>query len=201
MYKSLSESKEFVIVEFYQYIYNSDDVEWLSLSFIKRDICGNQISTIFLSKIISLLVEEKCLDAMTEEGEIYYTINSKGILRAEKTVLSLSYPQNQNLGIPASDRIVTIGDNQEVIDSVLADVEAAEEAIRSSNSLPEEQKSWIREHLSVGKSLLKLKKVSLSAVKSMLLTPLNSAWKYVAEEHSKTIIGKALEALRVWIGL
>ncbi|WP_327754417.1 hypothetical protein VVT58_05655 [Sphingobium sp. SJ10-10] len=102
--------------------------------------------------------------------------------------------------IPASDRLVTVAHNSPEYEDLVQRTESASEAIRSSNSIDEEERGWIRTHISAGLEFIKNRKVLAGAVSALLLEPLLSAYDSVAEEPAKQAILTAIQAVRSFFG-
>lgn len=103
---------------------------------------------------------------------------------------------------PASDRLVSIDHNSKQTVEVLDLTEAANEAIRGSNSLDDEQRGWIREHILAGVEFIRRhKKMLAGAVDVLLLKPLRAAYEAVAEAPAKEAILAAINAIRSMFGL
>ena len=103
--------------------------------------------------------------------------------------------------IPASDRLVEIDHNSSNYRDLVELTEVADEAIRSSNSIEEDGRQWIRDHLKAGLALIKAHKVLATAASAILLTPLLNAYNAVAEEPAKHAILAAINAVRQFFGL
>lgn len=104
--------------------------------------------------------------------------------------------------VPASDRFVQLGDNLPGYGEVASTVEAADEAVRSSNQIGAEEKSWIRVHLKLGIDLLRTGGNALrSALSSLLVEPLKAALKEASEEGVKAAIKVALKAIKTYLGV
>lgn len=103
--------------------------------------------------------------------------------------------------VPASDRLVTIDHNSQEYSDLVEKTEAASESIRSSNSIDEDRRGWIRTHLSAGLEFIKNHKVLAAAASALLLKPLMNAYEAVTEEPAKQAILAAMEAVRAMFGL
>lgn len=103
--------------------------------------------------------------------------------------------------VPASDRLVAIDHNSREFTEVVELTDAASESIRSSNSIDEDKRSWIRDHISAGIALIKKHKVLTSAISALLLTPLMNAYEAVAEEPAKEAILLAINTIRAFFGI
>lgn len=102
--------------------------------------------------------------------------------------------------VPASDRLVAVTHNSPEYEDLVQRTETASEAIRSSNSIDEDDRGWIRTHISAGLEFIKNKKVLAGAVSALLLEPLLSAYDAVAEEPAKQAILTAIQAVRSFFG-
>ncbi|MBV2147151.1 hypothetical protein KRZ98_02455 [Sphingobium sp. AS12] len=101
----------------------------------------------------------------------------------------------------ASDRLVAIDHNSRAFAEVVELTDAASESIRSSNSIDEDKRSWIRDHIGAGIALIKKHKVLASAVSALLLAPLMNAYEAVAEEPAKQAILLAINTIRAFFGI
>jgi hypothetical protein len=107
----------------------------------------------------------------------------------------------QQAVVPAADRLVTIDHNSQAYEELVEKTEAASENIRSSNSIDEERRSWIRVHLSAGLEFIKNNKILAGAASALLLKPLLNAYEAVTEEPAKQAILAAIDAIRTFFGL
>ena len=111
-------------------------------------------------------------------------------------------PEPLNDLVPASDRFVRIGDNMPGYTEVITNVEQASEAIRGSNELPAESRSWVKVHLDLGVELLRKGGTTLrSALNSLIIEPLKAALAETSEEGIKRILKAALTALKAFLGI
>lgn len=118
---------------------------------------------------------------------------------APDNLIIISSDENR---IPASDRFVEFGHNTSGYQEVVSSVEEAVEAIRQSNSLPPDDRSWIQANLEIGLTALrKGGKLLADGVKTFALEPLKAALTGVTEEKLKTVIGLAISTLRNFLGL
>lgn len=103
--------------------------------------------------------------------------------------------------VPASDRLVTIDHNSDQFQELTKVTEAADEAIRSSNSIDNDDRSWIRDHLAAGLNLIKKHKILASAASALLLQPLLDAYQAVTEDGAKLAILAAINAVKAFFGI
>ena len=103
--------------------------------------------------------------------------------------------------IPASNRLVTIDHNSKEYEGLVKQTELASENIRTSNSIEEEKRSWIRDHLQVGLELIKKHKVLTAAISALLLEPLLDAYHSITEEPAKAAILSAIELIKSFFGI
>lgn len=101
--------------------------------------------------------------------------------------------------VPASDRLVTIGDNVRTSTATEA-IELTLEKIDVSNTLGSEEKDLFRTTLELGVKLLKQPKAYLVAISGLLLKPLYDAYSSVIEETSKPAIQSAIDAVLAILG-
>lgn len=104
-------------------------------------------------------------------------------------------------GIPASDRIVSVNHNSAEYRNLVEQTTVANEAIRTSNTIGEEDRGWIRDHISLGFELLKKPKILLGAVTVLLLGPLQNAYDAVTEEPARQAILTAINLIRAFFGI
>jgi hypothetical protein len=97
-------------------------------------------------------------------------------------------------GIPASDRIVTFGDNSPEQAQALEKIDELVEAVRASNDFPStpEDKQQVIAELSAGRKLLEAAKVRIAAVRETLQPTL----RWIIEKGAGAVIGKL--ATRLW---
>ena len=152
--------------------------------------------------------------ALSKEGysraEKFYLENDKGIVRQIVDLGLDAYLQlreeeadsGTEADIPASDRLVTVSDNMAGYGEIIGSMESADEVIRGANDLDAEERSWIRIHLELGIALLKKGgKVLHSALKSLLLEPLEAALKDSSQDNLRKAVEVALKALRTYLGI
>ncbi|MDE0879152.1 MAG: hypothetical protein OSB00_10895 [Sphingomonas bacterium] len=103
--------------------------------------------------------------------------------------------------IPASNRLVTIDHNSATFKELEQNTEKAVEAIRSSDTIDEDRRGWIRDHLMAGIELIRRHKVLATAASALLLQPLLNAYDAVTEEPAKAAILTAINAVRAYFGI
>lgn len=151
---------------------------------------------------------------LTPEGYIkaeeFYLGSPEGIVRTIADIGLDKYFEDRierqkdgnEIEIPAADRYVTISDNMPGYGEIVATVEGADEALRGTNDLDANERSWIRLHIEAGLTLLRRGgKVLQSALKSLLLEPLETALKETTQENVKKAIEIALKAIRTYLGI
>ncbi|MBY0285286.1 MAG: hypothetical protein K2W81_15155 [Sphingomonas sp.] len=100
------------------------------------------------------------------------------------------------ISVPTAGAFVTVHHNSEQAAEIISVVEAADEGVRTSNAIEEEQRGWIRIHLAAGRELITKGGALLkSALKSLILEPLKAALNSVTEEHAKTAIMAAIRLI------
>ncbi len=98
--------------------------------------------------------------------------------------------------VPAADRFVALEHNAEVATELQQAVTTADEQIRASNTIEDEQRSWIRAHLDAGALLIRRGGLILKdALMSLVVQPLRAALKYVIEERGKEAIRAAIQLI------
>jgi hypothetical protein len=113
-----------------------------------------------------------------------------------------SSSENDPSEVPASDRVVTVSDNMAGFGELISTLDEADERIRASNDLPAEEKNWIRNHFEAGLALLRKGGTILqSALKSLLLEPLETAMKESSEDGLRKVLAAALHAIRTYLGI
>lgn len=178
---------------------------------------------------VSLSIEELLNDGLVEdigETDWVYALTATGYAYAEDLYLS----ENQNnfkiavdglvahfeggndpaklietdddqVQIPAADRFVHIGHNSAGYEDALEASKNAVEAIRQSNEIDPEERSWIVPNLQVGIEALKRGgNLLVSGLKTFLIEPLKAALKASSEERIKSLISIAISALKNLIG-
>lgn len=103
--------------------------------------------------------------------------------------------------IPASDRLVTIDHNSSEYVELVKATEEASESIRTSNSIDEDKRGWIRVHIAAGLDFIKNHKVLSAVAAALLLKPLLNAYEAVTEEPAKRAIMAAIDAVRALFGI
>lgn len=202
MFMNFKSAKELVLTKLYEQIYTSDENEYFFVTEI-RSLTRDEFSAIFAKKVIADLVKDQHLEEFyfQDDNENGYTITAKGISAAERIYARAENQPADLVAVPAADRLVTIAHNQPEINVLAEAIDNAAEAVRSSNTVSEDEKSWINSHLRSGAELIRrCKVVSLSAIKSLLLSPLSAALKAVSEEQLKSVLTIAVKAIRNWIG-
>jgi predicted transcriptional regulator len=198
VYVSIRAARDIVLRRMYEEVYNNDDAGDFTLTDIKR-LCVNEFSLSYLRKVIELLAARALIKSTDDGGGNSYTITPSGISAAERVIAKGDEVAWQISSVPAADRLVSIDHNSQTTELAISAVEDAEEAIRASNSLPEAEKAWLREHLSSGVRLMKGAKITLTAIKALLLSPLYAAYKHTAEEGLRGVLAKALDLVIRWL--
>lgn len=117
-------------------------------------------------------------------------------------ILEIELPNSSEINTtPASDRLVTIDHNSRSFNDMVDVTEVASEAIRSSNSLDEENRGWIRAHIEAGLEFVKNHKILTAAASALLLKPLLNAYEAVTEEPAKQAILAAIKAISSFFGI
>ena len=194
-------TRELVLIELYRATVdvNASDA-YFSVDSIHEKIFKAQISKIYLRKVVASLGEENYL-SLNSNTPALFTLTKKGIRRAENLLIKAHFDIDSGLlAINAGSHIDLATKSSEAIE-ISAKIDEAKEAIRQSNSIDPAVRATILEHIDIGKSLLKLKSVSKSAVNSLLLSPLKEAWKSVVEENLKLPIQAAIAFLKNFIGI
>ena len=194
-------TRELVLIELYRATVdvNASDA-YFSVDSIQEKIFKAQISKIYLRKVVASLGEENYL-SLNSNTPALFTLTKKGIRRAENLLIKAHFDIDSGLlAINAGSHIDLATKSSEAIE-ISAKIDEAKEAIRQSNSIDPAVRATILEHIDIGKSLLKLKSVSKSAVNSLLLSPLKEAWKSVVEENLKLPIQAAIAFLKNFIGI
>jgi len=143
------------------------------------------------------LIEEMYL----KEGSPTQRLIDDGFEKYFESIAS-NEEESTNSSIPASDRMVQIGDNLPGYGEVLENVEAVDVAIRGDNSMAADERSWIRIHLDAGLTLLKKGgQVLKSALDALLVEPIKEALKESSTEHIKKILQAALTAIKTYLGI
>ena len=196
---SFNSARDIVLREIYDEVYHSDEAEFFTIEGVK-DLCGGQLSIPFLRKVMEYLLARRYVRTEEKAGREQYTITAEGIRAAERVEAKGDDVAFQIATVPAADRTVAIRHNSAQFKEVLTALTAADDAVRSSNTIPEAQRSWIREQLQAGRDLIsKAKVVTWSAIKALLLAPLHAAYKSVAEGALKAMLVKALLIVRDWM--
>ena len=187
-----------MLIGLLEYYHENDEGEFLTADEIKS-ICNLTISGIMIFKVLDSLVARKLVEAHGDNGgDVAFSLTIKGIESAERSAASLDVASKAISTIPASDRLVLIDNNSE--NAAIEAVDDAIEAIRVSNTVPEDKKGWLRSHLEAGKLLIRAKKITTTALRSILLQPLYSAWKVVGEDVGKQILMNAIRAIKALAG-
>lgn len=98
--------------------------------------------------------------------------------------------------LPASDRLVTLGDNSDLSRTLLHGVEEIEQKIVSSNLLPTDEKSDVIESLSAFKNLVdRSKTLIVGAFRYLVLERLKKAFEKIIEDAFRLAILTVLAGL------
>lgn len=102
--------------------------------------------------------------------------------------------------VPASDRLVTLGDNSEFSQSLLNGVDHITEKIKASNSLPVDEKSDVIESLSVFQALVRRSKtLMVGAFRYLVLERVKKAFEKIIEDALRLAILAILASLAITI--
>ena len=160
-----------------------------------------------------LVRDGRVLDAsgkITSEGALFCLVNEFEALNSIsdfpeltegflENMLSLREPRSQFA--PASNRMVSLKDNQIIVENAIAFLEDADEAIRGSNLLSEEEKSVWSNLLAQGKERLRQPSTYIFSITALIIKPLYDAYSSAIEESAKPIIKAALLAVQKLIGI
>jgi hypothetical protein len=198
-YPSFKSLERQFLAAFLEHMHETDDDGFIDASDLAQTL-GIVASRAMLMRIIESLAERDLLDIFeqTQESEARCCLSLKGIEAAERAVVALGRVAKDISTIPASDRDVSISDNQ--LAEAESKIEEAIEVVRSSNSLDQAKKQGLIAQLGQAKSFLAIKKFSTSMVKNLILQPLFSAWKLVAEDSGKVILGHIVNYFKHLVG-
>lgn len=150
----------------------------------------------------ALISDFPILVTYSENGAAFAKVVISHLQKSTPDQIAELKADNGTRVVRASDRVVSFDHNSREAEDVIEFTEAASEAIRGSNSLEEEQRGWIREHLSAGVEFIrKHKKMLAGAAEALLLKPLRAAYEAVAEEPAKAAILAAIKAIKTMFGL
>jgi len=184
-YPTFKTLEKTVLIGFLQFLHESDQAEYLDFEEIPSH-CSLTISRVMLYKVLDSLLKrgwvENFVQEAVEDGDLF-TLTLKGIEAAERSIASLDDVARSISTIPAADRVVELSDNQ--VSEAQKKLEEATEVVRSSNQLEPEKRAWLIEQFSFAKLLVGAKKVSTSAFRNLVIEPLYTAWKAVAEDSGK----------------
>jgi hypothetical protein len=162
-----------------------------------------EISGVIISRVSHALAEDGLVQVAydpNDDGDTTkFRITDEGLFQAE----ILSFGSDD---FPFSDsqtknpkEIIVVSESAKSAE-VDKNLENSLDQIRKSNSFDKENNDWVLTHLRAGIDLFKLRKMTAAAVKSLILTPLSTAWKAVAEEKIKALLLYTATLLRNLIG-
>lgn len=194
MIVQFEEIKQQVLLGIYRLLYDSEGQEYFS----EADIAGSTnlgVGIVFYRRVIKQLISEKAIESVTWDGDpedVLYTLSNEGWTRAEKIALNLFVAKEPQDGVPASDRVVQLSDNQK--QEIVEVVEALESEIKTSNEVSialGDSKDRIEAELDAGKKLTKASMIRIGAITAVLGTPL----RYLAEKFSGAAVGELAKKL------
>lgn len=185
---------------------------------------NGKIGKIRMQMAFEYLVKVGYVKDVSPNDAYIYQITNEGYARAEELFLkpdgnvqklievgfdayfdrlkSTENLHNDEEQIPAADRYVTLSDNMAGYDEVVGTVEQAIENIRGANDLAAEEKSWIKIHVELGFELIKKGgKVLISAIRSLIIEPLQEAMKESSQEGMRIALSAALKAIKTYFGI
>ena len=195
MNTSFDEVKRTVIGALYRDLYESDENEFFSLQEIKEST-NLQIGLAFLRKAVEALVGELQVKAefFDDERLERYTLTAKGISAAEKVLKALRAGEQRYDGVPASDRLVTLDDNQrEEIVSQLTELQLEVKQSNEIGNALQDDKDRITSELESGQRLVAVGRLRLNALLALLEAPL----RFLAEKFSGSAASELAKKLLV----
>lgn len=201
MIVSFAEARSLVLLALLDRLQNEDVQHWFTAQEIKQS-CPNLSGTL-ASRAAADLVEDglvqRSYSSLDDDGTEQFNLSVQGIAAAELVVAGSEINPELLLSGPIADRAIEISEKTDV-DPVIAAIADADETVRGANSIDASVRDWIRENLNAGKILIATRRITTNAVKSLLLAPLQAAWKAVAEEKGKALILLAIRAVKSLVG-
>lgn len=192
MFVSFDTVRREVLLSLYRLTYFSEKQEYFS----KDDIADNvslSVGAVFLSRALRGLVTESLVETSDyEDDEYHYLLTNAGWAAAEKIALSMLTDGEPVEGVPASDRVVSIDDNQrsdidETIEKLATEIQISNEiGAALGDSRPR-----IEAELEAGRRLILPKSVRIGAIFAVLATPL----RYLMEKFSGAAVGELAKKL------
>ncbi|MBN2972061.1 hypothetical protein JW805_08530 [Roseomonas aeriglobus] len=192
VFLSFNSARNEALTAIYRASYVSDSQEYYGIQEIQQ-LIGSKVGKVFLRKVMASLDEDSLVNESSyDEDGPYYTLTAKGWEAAETLIRALLKSENPVEGVPASDRVVTLTDNQR--SSIADGLDEIGREIAQSNeagSALGDQKDRIVAEFEAGKSVIRSRRVRLEALVGVLATPL----RYLAEKFSGAAIGELAKKL------
>ncbi|MGA1797790.1 hypothetical protein VH567_03310 [Sphingomonas sp. 4RDLI-65] len=181
-----------VLLSLYRLTYYSDKQEYFSKEEI-ADKISLSVGSVFLSRALRGLVGEDLVENSDfENDEYHYLLTNAGWAAAEKLALSGLKDGEPVEGVPASDRVVSIDDNQR--SDIDGTIEKLAAEIQTSNEIGAalgDSRPRIEAELEAGRRLILPKFVRIDAIVAVLATPL----RYLMEKFSGAAVGELAKKL------
>ncbi len=197
MFLSFAAVRNEALVTLYRATYASDGQEFFTVEDMLAS-SGVSVGLVFYRKVLRDLRDSGLVEEDSHDGDgPYYSLTAKGWEVAEKSVQALTQGGDPVEGVPASDRVVTLTDNQR--NEISGDISELSAEISRSNEaglLLGDQKDRVQAELSAASSLFQASKVRLGALLAVLATPL----RFLAEKFSGSAIGELAKKLleEIW---
>jgi hypothetical protein len=180
------------LLALYRLTYSSDEQEYFTRDEIaeKSEV---SVGAVFFSRVLlGLASEELVISNSYDESGTYYSLTNAGWASAERIALSMLKSGEPVEGVPASDRVVTLSDNQHAtFEEALDDLSSELEKSNEVGDVLGDSRPRIQAEISAGRRLILPKFVRLDAIVAVLVTPL----RYLVEKFSGAAVGEIAKKL------
>lgn len=197
---TFAQARNIVLLALYERLHDEDVQHYFDARELKEYAGG--LSGAMLTRAARSLVDDSLVERRWDEHDDdreTFGLTDFGILAAESLSAGFDEADQEIARIPQSSILLQISNDTDLEPAEQA-VDQAVEAIRGSNTVEETKRKWIREHLLGGKMLLQTRVITQSALKALLLEPLQAAWKTIGEEKGKLIMLAAIKAIKALFG-
>ena len=200
---TFSEIKSSICVTLYFALRKSSGQEYFTIEEI-QELASLDVGKAFVSRACSALDDEDLLIRSVYEEDTYYSLDIQGFEYAEE-LLKQGYDQAGRapdsatfLTIPASDRVVTRGDNQKAFEELEAGVLELREVIKSDNKIGNElgdERDQLDHDLGVAEAEVKRDRFRLASLFGWLMPVLRFLGKRFAGTSVDELTTKLIQAL------
>jgi hypothetical protein len=192
MFVPFDTARQQVLLALYRLTYYSEAQEYFSVKEISDNL-SLSVGAVFLSRTLRGLVGDSMVNTSDyEDDEYQYLLTNSGWAAAEKLALAALSGGEAVEGVPASDRVVAIDDNQRSdIDEAIGKIAAEIQTSNEIGAALGDGRPRIEAELDAGRRLILPKFVRIEAIVAVLATPL----RYLMEKFSGAAVGELAKKL------